>query len=350
MFHKIINNRGLLLVIFLAIVLMLIAILDANADSRRNYLFTYDTVIKNLPANASVVKVWIPYPVNTPYQDVVPIYLNDKSLAAINVESKYKNQLLYYVIKKPASSEVKLSQSYKIDRYEFSKGKWGDHNQSRGMKNLEKYLKENKFVILNPEIRKIAREITRGKKADVEKARAIYNYVYENMSYDKQAPGWGEGNVERACTIKRGNCTDFHSLFMALAMASKIPAKFVVGFMMPHDSKQRIESYHCWAEFYSKKYGWAPVDVSEARKNKNKRDYYFMNVDSDRVEFSWGRDIVLEPPQKSPSINYFIYPYVEVDGKKFDNVDTSFQFKEINLDRDIQIGELHPINKNKKGG
>jgi transglutaminase-like putative cysteine protease len=44
------------------------------------------------------------------------------------------------------------------------------------------------------------------------------------MRYDKTGTGWGRGDVLYACDAKKGNCTDFHSLFIAMARSQGIPA------------------------------------------------------------------------------------------------------------------------------
>jgi hypothetical protein len=58
------------------------------------------------------------------------------------------------------------------------------------------------------------------------------------------------------------------------------------------------------------------------------KDYYFGSLTEDRVTFSIGRDLVLAPPQKGPPLNFFIYPYVEVDGEPLskDQMQLSFSF------------------------
>ena len=168
-----------------------------------------------------------------------------------------------------------------------------------------------------------------GKKTWAEEARAIYEDVIRRMSYDKTIPGWGRGDTARACLLGKGNCTDFHSLFVSLARASNIPAKFVIGFSIPKQKEGEIDSYHCWAEFYDDNKGWVPVDISEAWKNRERADYYFGNLDEDRIEFTEGRDIILEPPANAGALNYFIYPYAEIEGKPVKNVKTYFRFKEI---------------------
>jgi len=152
----------------------------------------------------------------------------------------------------------------------------------------------------------------------VAKARAIYDYVIATMRYDKSGTGWGNGDAIWACTAKRGNCTDFHSLFIGMMRAAGVPARFEIGFSLPEDQHGgTIPGYHCWAEFYVAPYGWIPVDASEAWKHPEKKNYFFGAHDDNRLQFSVGRDIRLDPPQQGEPLNYFIYPYAELDGKTF---------------------------------
>jgi transglutaminase-like putative cysteine protease len=76
-----------------------------------------------------------------------------------------------------------------------------------------------------------------------------------------------------------------------------------------------VSGYHCWAELYVRGRGWVPVDASEAWKDPSRRDYYFGHHDADRLEFSRGRQLTLEPAQQGPPLNFFVDPYAEVDGK-----------------------------------
>ena len=50
-------------------------------------------------------------------------------------------------------------------------------------------------------------------------------------------------------------------------------------------------------------------------ESEGESDYFFGSVDANRVQFSTGRDITLSPQQDGPPLNYFVYPYVEIDGK-----------------------------------
>jgi hypothetical protein len=163
----------------------------------------------------------------------------------------------------------------------------------------------------------------------MDRALALYEYVFETMRYDKSGTGWGRGDAEWACDSKRGNCTDFHSVFISMARSQRIPARFEIGFPLPAKPTSTfadIPGYHCWADFYDQQHGWVPVDISEAWKDQSKRNYFFGTLDVNRVQFTMGRDLVLNPPQKAEPLNYFIYPYVEVDGNKWENVSNQFTF------------------------
>ncbi len=185
---------------------------------------------------------------------------------------------------------------------------------------LAEYLKPDRLVPIDDQIRAWASEVAAkaGAQTDLEKARAIYNHVVSTVKYDKTGKGWGRGDIYYACEARRGNCTDFNAIVIGYARALGIPARFAIGFPLPADRGEgKIAGYHCWAELYVTGIGWIPVDASEAAKNPAKREYFFGALDENRIEFSKGRDVILSPRQAGDPLNYFIYPYVEVNGQPF---------------------------------
>src|SRR5262249_4158232 len=133
-------------------------------------------------------------------------------------------------------------------------------------------LAASQFIVINDEVRRIAAEATAGKRGDLARARALYDWVYDHMQYDKSVPGWGLGDIPYCLKAGKGNCTDFHTLFIALARASGIPARWSIGFPLAYGdgrtvpaTNEAVAGYHCWAEFHVRGAGWLPVDVSEAR-------------------------------------------------------------------------------------
>lgn len=168
-----------------------------------------------------------------------------------------------------------------------------------------------------------------------ERARHFYQRVLDHMRYDKSQPGYGTGDAVWACDSRFGNCTDFHSLFNSLARSFDIPARFEIGYPLPPDRHTgSIRGYHCWAWFHVDGRGWTPVDISEADQHPERQAYCFGNLSADRVAFSVGREITLEPPQKGPPLNYFVTPYAEVDGQTVSaqSMEFSLSFRDIAAD------------------
>ncbi|MGH9759641.1 MAG: transglutaminase-like domain-containing protein, partial [Blastocatellia bacterium] len=149
------------------------------------------------------------------------------------------------------------------------------------------------------------------------------------MHYDHDGTGWGRGDAVWACDSHHGNCTDFHSLFIGMARAQGVQARFEIGFPLPRNVHAgSIPGYHCWAEFYIQGIGWIPVDASDAWNHKEQKDYFFGALDTNRIMFSMGRDIRLNPPQKGDLLNYFVYPYAELDGKPLNDLKREYFFRD----------------------
>jgi transglutaminase-like putative cysteine protease len=193
----------------------------------------------------------------------------------------------------------------------------------------DRFLLPDRLVPIDGVIGELSDQQTKDATQPIDKARRIYDYVVATMHYDHDGTGWGRGDAVWACNSKHGNCTDFHSLFIGMARAAGIPARFEIGFSLPTNAKAgAISGYHCWAQFYVNGVGWIPVDASEGWKNKEKRDYYFGATDQNRVMFSMGRDIRLKPAQKGEPLNYFVHPYAELDGKPFTDLKNEYTFRD----------------------
>jgi transglutaminase-like putative cysteine protease len=301
--------------------------------SVRNFEFTYLTKIPALLAGAKTLRIWIPLPHSDPYQAIGDLKIESPFSYAKHRDPEYGNEYLYLQI--PAaqvSSLEEVRMSFQVTRQEH-RVELVAHSgsaQSAGVDRpgLQRFLQPDHRVPIQGVIAELAAQETRGIQDPLEKARAIYNYVVATMRYDKSGTGWGNGDAIWACTAKRGNCTDFHSLFIGMMRAIGIPARFEIGFPLPADQHDgAVPGYHCWAQFYVEPYGWIPVDASEAWKHPDKKDYFFGAHDDNRLQFTVGRDIRLDPPQQGDPLNYFIYPYAELDGKPL-ALESKFSFQD----------------------
>jgi len=297
------------------------------AQDSRHFTFHYAFTVKNLPAGKKV-RIWFPEAHTDSYQEIRTEKLKgDLPLQGL-YESKYRNRILYAETSS-AKPELHFDVEYEVIRHERMALEPAAQPVSATLSTKDKRLglAPDALVPITGLPAELAAKVTADKTQPLEKARAIYDYVFTTMRYDKTGTGWGHGDVLYACDAKKGNCTDFHSLFIAMARAQGIPARFEIGFPLPPDKHSaEIAGYHCWSDFYIDGKGWIPVDISEAWKHPEKHDYFFGSHDVNRVQFSMGRDLRLSPPQEGKPLNYFVYPYVEVDGQEYPNVSLAFSF------------------------
>lgn len=300
----------------------------------RTFQFTYNFTVKDIPSGARRLRVWVPVPPTDQHQTVRVLAVKAPAKTRITRDAEYGNRMLYVEMQNPAST-ADFSLQYEIKRREYSRGNYAalkemDQKPAVVLASMRRLVAPDALIPTDGKIKELATEVTGSQSGSVAKARAAYDYLFTSMKYDKTGSGWGRGDALWACDSKRGNCTDFHSPFIGMLRADGIPARFDIGFPLPENkSSGEIPGYHCWAEFYVSKIGWVPVDISEAWKAKRKQEYFFGSVDANRVQFSTGRDVTLSPKQEGPPLNYFVYPYVEVDGKPYDKLDKQFSFKEL---------------------
>lgn len=342
---------SLLLVLFSACQLAAQATSNARKFSppTRTFRFTYNFTVKDIPSGAKQVRVWVPVPQTDQHQTVRILAVKAPVKTRMTQEPEYGNRMMYAEILNSPPAKAEFTLEYEVTRREYSRGDYaqlGRTDQKPGVASapMNRLIAPDSLIPTDGKIKELAEEVTGSQSGAVAKAKAAYDYFFTNMRYDKTGSGWGRGDALWACDAKRGNCTDFHSPFIGIMRADGIPARFDIGFPLPEDKdKGDIAGYHCWAEFYARKTGWIPVDISEAWKAKQKEDYFFGSVDANRVQLSTGRDIALSPKQDGPALNYFVYPYVEVDGRPYEKLDKQFSFKEARSSRKAFTGSAPAI-------
>jgi transglutaminase-like putative cysteine protease len=310
--------------------------LAQTAPSRkaRHFTFHYAFTLKNVSPGERV-RVWIPLAHPDAFQDVkVTSKSGDLALKQVR-QPEYGNEVLYAETSKADKAEYSFSVDYDVIRHEhvvLVNGKPVAEARTATVPRVElaRFLEPDRLVPVTGLPAQLAAQETKGATTPLEKAKDIYEYVFRTMKYDKSGTGWGHGDTLWACDSKHGNCTDFHSVFISMARAEKIPARFQIGFPLPADKhSSEIPGYHCWADFYLDSTGWVPVDISEAWKHQEMHDYFFGAHDVNRMQFTQGRDLKLAPAQDGPPLNYFVYPYVEIGGKEYPNVSIAFSFEDV---------------------
>jgi len=302
----------------------------------RTFSFDYTTRVHDLPAGTRQLDLWLPVPHPDKSQDIEDLKITSPYPYEI-LTGQYGNKVLHLKVQDPPVAGFAVTMEVKAERREHVNPMLSAEPAKKAPKeaadpNMARWLEADKLVPLDPQIRLWAQEVVAkaNAKTDLEKAQAVYNHVVSTVKYDKTGQGWGRGDIYYACDARRGNCTDFHAVFIGYCRALGIPARFSIGFPLPPErGTGEVKGYHCWAEFYTRETGWVPVDASEAAKDPSKRAYFFGAHDENRLEFSRGRDLTLNPQQQGSPLNYFIYPYAEADGQPFAAVDKQFVYKDL---------------------
>ncbi len=303
----------------------------AVEPAEHRFEFTYSVLAGEFP-NHGAVDLYVPLPVEDAHQQILDTRIESSIPGEIGVEPVYGNR--YYRVHRPANVNgpisVDLTWTVTRSRVLAQEGVLDETDR-------ERYLQSNNLVPVGHEMLDPIRAEVHALRADESPqatARAIYDWVVDNVEYKKVGTGWGNGDTFWACSERYGNCTDFHALFIALARSEGIPARFEMGFPVPTDRLQgAVSGYHCWVQMYVPGTGWLPVDASEAAKHPQDRERYYGSQPADRVHLSTGRDLVLSPASESQPLNYFVYPYVEVAGVPWKvDLETRFSYRLLNTD------------------
>lgn len=302
----------------------------AAADKVRKTKISYKVTISGIPGDAKDANMWVPIPLENRYQKLTNFRVNGNHKFSKVQESRFGNRfLLFDLSSAPVADgeDVTITIDFMVRRV-FADALTPRSPVPTGFDNPSLYLSTYRLIPIKGVIAEEANLVAGHIPDRFRQGRALYDHIVDTVTYDKSGIGWGRGDAVYACNVRRGNCTDFHSLFIGEARSLGIPARFIMGLPLDADSKSgKIEGYHCWAQFYVKDMGWLPVDASDASKNAEKREQFFTRLDQHRVAFTIGRDIKL-PGAKSSLLNYVIFPHVEIDGKRHGDVKTVFSFKD----------------------
>jgi Transglutaminase-like superfamily len=301
------------------------------AAATRDFQFIYVVHVPAMPEGGKELRLWLPMPYQDLYQSISGIRIEAPVPYAMRHDTQYGDRYAYLTIPAAhAKAPFDIHVSFHAQRFEHRVALTGASDiPDQSIMSTARFLQPDRLIPIDGVIANLSVQQTGNITLPLEKARKIYDYVIATMHYDHDGTEWGRGDALWACDSKHGNCTDFHSLFIGMARAAGIPARFEIGFPLPLDSHQAaIASYHCWAEFYVEGIGWIPIDASEAWKHKEKKEYFFGGIDVNRVMFTMGRDIQLTPPQKGDLLNYSVYPYAELDGKTFGGLTQEYSFRD----------------------
>lgn len=299
-------------------------------------MLRYETRIGPVEAGRGPVHVFVPLARSSRPQRILSETVTATIPGRVETEDRYGNRFWHGVLERTTGAAIDVTVDTTVERRSSHRNRPATGSRVREVgesADLRTFLAANERVavgdaFLDPILAEVERAA--GSADAFTRARATYDWVVDNVEYKKVGTGWGNGDTFWACSERYGNCTDFHSLFISLARTQGIPARFEIGFPVPEDRPAGdIAGYHCWVSFYLPETGWFPIDASEAFKHPEKREHFFGTDTNDRIHLTTGRDLRLGPGHVGPSLNYFVYPHVEVGGVVFDgSIEKSFEYHE----------------------
>jgi transglutaminase-like putative cysteine protease len=327
-----------LLVMFVAVVVSEFSTYDKSTGPevrKRSFEITYNVKVDGIVADANEVKVWIPLPVGRKAQKLHFFRVAGDTPYQVLTEPKYGNNYLVFDLDETGFSRLAaggLEVVFAVTRYQDRplESSWRGNGEDVSKQQLEMYLAPNRLVPISGKIADEAKRVAGHMKGTFAQSKVLYEHIVNTVSYDKRGSGWGRGDALYACDVRKGNCTDYHSLYIAELRSLGIPARFISGFGIPEGVNHGEVSYHCWAQFYIDGKGWLPVDASQADTTSERLENCFAELDEHRVAFTIGRDIKL-PGSSGEPVNYSIYPSIEIDGVTYDEGKTRISFKDMQM-------------------
>jgi transglutaminase-like putative cysteine protease len=297
-----------------------------------------------------VSHIWLPAPLirNTPYQNTLSAQFTAQGGTASL--SKDKQSALGIVSAKyPANIKPRLSLTSRVALKNYSvdlSSRTTAPHTSRT--ELHYFLQPSRYVPTDGIVKQTALKATAGATSDVQKARAIYEWVVENTFRDPKVRGCGRGDIRFMLESgdMGGKCADLNALYVGLARSVGLPARHVYGLRLAKSDQGykslglptdiATKGQHCRAEVYLREHGWVPVDPADVRKvaleeppgNRplsdaivsRARDHLFGSWEMNWMAYNYAHDVEL-PGSPSKPLVYFMYPQAETSEGRIDPFD-----------------------------
>ena len=226
---------------------------------------------------------------------------------------------------------------------------------------LRRYLEASDLIRTDGIVEATAREITKAAKTDVEKARALYEWIVDNTFRDPKVRGCGLGDIQTMLETKNlgGKCADLNALFVGFARSVGIPARDVYGIRVADSADFKslgrsgdiTRAQHCRAEFYLAGQGWIPVDPADVRKVVLEEKPGGLPLDDPQVQkaraklfgawemnwmaYNYAHDVKL-PGSPGAPVAFLMYPQAETSDGRRDSLDPD-QFRYTIKSREIAL-------------
>jgi transglutaminase-like putative cysteine protease len=323
----------------------------AGAPKWRSFEVTTKVEVLN---PAGVTKVWLPVPLMTDtdyFKRLGDTWSGNAATMGNLNDGKYNAGFVYAewaASEKSPVLELTSRFATRDRQIDFKKpSSVKEDNES-----LKLYLEPTALIPIDGIVADTARVITVGSKRDIDKARAIYEWIVDNTFRDPKVKGCGLGDIRAMLETRNlgGKCADLNALCVGLSRAAGLPARDVYGVRCAPSAEFKslgrggdiTKAQHCRAEVYLRGYGWVPVDPADVRKvvleeqpegltlqdpiAKKARAKLFGAWEMNWLPFNYAHDIKL-PNSSAKPLPFLMYPQGETAESRKDSLEPeSFRY------------------------
>ena len=213
---------------------------------------------------------------------------------------------------------------------------------------LRTWTKATELMPTDGIVRETAVEITKGKTTDVEKVKAVYDWILANTYREPKVRGCGVGDIKTMLETKNfgGKCGDINALFVGLVRSVGVPARDIYGIRVAPSafgykalgagSANISKAQHCRAEAFLQDYGWVAMDPADVAKVAREETSEWLKIDHPVVavvrpklfggwEGNWvaynvAHDVKL-PHAQAGKVAFLMYPQAETAEGRRDSLD-----------------------------
>ena len=155
-------------------------------------------------------------------------------------------------------------------------------------------------VQVDPRIKQLAEEATRGATNDYDRASFMERYLKSRLNYtlDLSGPKVDDPLAYFLFTKKAGNCEYFAAAMTVMMRSLGIPTRYVGGFSAGEyndvggDWIIRASDAHTWVEVYFPQYGWITFDPTPSGNTKPRGFLAQLAKYWDWFQFAWGEWVI----------------------------------------------------------
>jgi len=322
---------------------------SVRAQEQRSGWRTFETVTTlQITQPAGAVQAWVPLPLS---QDTDWFQTLENSISGNFASSRIVIEPVYRAAMVVASFKAGEQQpALEVTSRFRTRDRQVELRAGAGVQatpaELATYLKSTELIPTDGIVRDTALDITRRERTDVDKARAVYEWIVENTERNPTTRGCGIGDIRAMLEsgALKGKCADLNALFVGLVRAAGVPARDVYGIRVADSARgyrslgkagDITRAQHCRAEFHAQGIGWIPVDPADVRKVmleekpgltladdvvRQARTMLWGGWEGNWLGYNYAHDVRLPGSSKAP-VPFLMYPQAENSQGRLDALD-----------------------------